>query len=98
MKIRLMRIDPNSKVGRFLGHILPGVIRPLHILWHEIIGFVFVFLVFAAWPVPSVIRYWRKFSQSGDKLAELLVSAAAVLIMAYFGITSFLRARKISRS
>jgi ABC-type nickel/cobalt efflux system permease component RcnA len=91
-----MRIDPNSKVGRFLGHVLPGVIRPLHILWHEIIGF--VFLVFAAWPVPSVIRYWRKFNQSGDKLAELLVSAAAVLIMAYFGITSFLRARKISRS
>jgi hypothetical protein len=96
MKIRLMRIDPNSKVGRFLGHVLPGVVRPLHILWNEIIGFIFI--VLAAWSVPSVIRNWREFDQHGGSLFRLLVAAFFVLIMTYFGISSFLRARKISRS
>jgi hypothetical protein len=91
-----MRIDPNSKVGRFLGHVLPGVIRPLHALWNEIIGFLFI--VLAVIPVPSLIRDWRQFDQHGSNLPKLVLGAVWVLTMAYFGISSFLRARKISRS
>ena len=33
-------------VNRFLGHVLPGIIRPMHALWNEVIGFVFIVLAF----------------------------------------------------
>ena len=32
-------------VSKFLGHVVPGVIKPLHALWNQVIGF--LFLVFA---------------------------------------------------
>jgi len=92
----MFRLDPNSKVGRFVQHVVPGVIKPLHSLWHEIIGF--LFLVLAVIPARSLINEWREFNQRGDNLSKLLLGLVWVLIMAYFGITSFLRARKISRS
>ena len=28
--------------GKFLHHILPGVVRPLHVLWNQVIGFFFL--------------------------------------------------------
>jgi hypothetical protein len=90
-----MRIDPNSKVGQFLGHVLPGVMRPLRILWNEIIGFLFICL--AVWFTPSAVRAWREFDQHGGNffwLAEFFF----IGLMLYFGLNSFLRARKISRS
>ena len=40
-------------VSSFLGHVLPGVIRPLHILWNEVLGF--LFLAMAAWSIPSAV-------------------------------------------
>jgi hypothetical protein len=92
----MFRLDPNSKVGRFVGHVVPGVVKPLHILWNEIIGFIFI--VLAAWSVPSVIRNWREFGQQGGSPFRVIVAVGFTLIMAYFGISSFLRARKISRS
>ena len=81
-----------STAKKFLGHVIPGVVRPLHILWNQVIGFFFI--VLALIPVHSIIRDWGK-DDSGPRLA-LEVSFA--LIMAGFGIHSFLRARKISKS
>ena len=34
------------------------VIRPIHILWNQVIGF--FFLVLALLPVPSAVRVWGK--------------------------------------
>ena len=28
-------------VNKFIGHVMPGVIRPLRVLWNEVIGFLF---------------------------------------------------------
>src|ERR1051326_1491944 len=42
---------------QFLGHVIPGVIRPLRILWNEVIGF--LFLVFAIGSTPAVVRSFR---------------------------------------
>jgi len=77
---------------RFLGHVIPAVIRPLHILWNQVIGF--LFLVLAVLPVPSAIRNWGK-EGSG---AHLALTIPFVLLMGWFGITSFWKARKISKS
>jgi hypothetical protein len=91
-----MMIDKSSKLGLFLSHVVPSVLKPLHSLWNEIIGFIFICLCLGA--LPSVYRDLRALDEGKGELGHLLVSAGFALIMAYFGITSFLRARKISRS
>jgi len=81
-----------STAKRFIGHVVPGVIRPVHILWNQVIGF--FFLVIAAMPVAGAIRSFGK-EGSGPRLA---LTIPFVLLMAWFGISSFWRARKISKS
>jgi len=77
---------------KFLAHVSPGVIRPIHILWNQVIGF--FFLVLALLPVPSAVRSWGK-DGSGPRLA---LTIPFVALMAWFGVSSFLKARKISKS
>ncbi len=91
-----MKIDKNSKLGLFLGHVMPGVVRPLHVLWHEVIGF--LFLVFAVWLGSSAIRALRTAATEHVSFGKIVMSIFLPALLAYFGITSFLRARKISRS
>ena len=91
-----MQIDKRSKLGRFVEHVVPGVVRPLRVLWNEIIGF--VFLCLAAWAVPSAIRNVRGLQTEQGSMGRVALSLGFLALMAYFGITSFLRARKISRS
>jgi hypothetical protein len=92
----MFRPDPNTKFGRFLGHVLPGVVKPLHILWNEIIGF--FFFIFALLPARAVMRDWQAFNQNGENLGKLSLEVIWVLVMTYFALSSFLKARKISRS
>ena len=77
-------------------HVVPGVIRPLRVLWHEIIGFIFIVLavVFGS----SAIRNFRLLQSEEVSILRLAASFFLPILMAYFGITSFLRARKASRS
>ncbi len=75
---------------------MPGVVRPLRILWNEMIGF--VFLVFAVVPLPRTWRAWREYDQTGEGLFRVVLSLIFILIMAGFGIGSFRRARKITRT
>jgi hypothetical protein len=83
-------------VRHFMHHVVPGVIRPLHVLWNEIIGF--FFLAFAVWFGSAALRSFRNLDKPGGSLFWVFVSVFAALLMLYFGVTSFLRARKISRS
>ena len=83
-------------IRSFLGHVIPGVIRPLHVLWNEIIGF--LFLVLAVMPIPSIVRNVREFEGDAGSFFRLILSFSFAGVMAYFGISSFLRARRISRS
>ncbi len=83
-------------IHKFLGHVLPGVMRPMRVLWNEVIGFLFI--VLAIWAVPSAIRNVRQFDGDAGSFFRVVLSFSFAGIMAYFGITSFLRARKISRS
>ena len=91
-----MQIDKRSKMGKFIEHVVPGVVRPMRVLWHEVIGFIFIVLavVFGS----SAIRNYHLLQSEEVSLLKLAVSFFLPALMAYFGITSFLRARKISRS
>jgi hypothetical protein len=83
-------------ISKFLSHVLPGVIRPLHTLWNEVIGFLFI--VFAVVAGFYVIRALRSFEGDIEGLFRIVLPALFGLVMGYFGVSSFLRARKISRS
>ena len=85
------------KLGRkFLGHVIPGVARPLRILWNEVIGFVFISL--ALLTLPSMWRIYRNFDGQTESLVRMGITVLFALIMLSFGIGSFRRAKKISRS
>jgi hypothetical protein len=75
----------------FFKHIVPAVVKPLHSLWNEVIGF--LFCSFAAIFGFKAISYLRE----GDN-GRMFIAACCTIIMAWYGVSSFLRARKISRS
>jgi hypothetical protein len=83
-------------VNKFVSHVMPGVIRPLRVLWNEVIGFLFV--VFALYAGASAISSIRQLDTPGRNPLKVGLSIFFGLWMAYFAITSFLRARRISRS
>jgi hypothetical protein len=80
----------------FVRHVVPRVIKPLRSLWNEVIGFLFLSLAFIG--ATSGYRIYRHFDGSPETFFRLILVACFVLIMSYYGISSFLRARKISRS
>lgn len=80
----------------FVQHVLPAVLKPARTLWHEIIGF--LFLSIAVIFFFSGLRYVREFDGSPGSIIRLAMVAFCVCLMGGYGISSFLRARKISRS
>ncbi len=85
------------KQGRqFLGFVIPAVIKPARTLWHEVIGFLFlsmaIIFVFAG------VRAVREFDGSPGAILRLAMLAFCVCLLGGYGISSFRRARKISRS
>lgn len=86
----------SSQTGKkFVQHVVPGVIKPMRVLWNEFIAFVFFAL--AVLSVPSAYRSVKSFDGDAQSLFRILLSSGFALIMLIFGVTSFLRARKISR-
>jgi succinate dehydrogenase hydrophobic anchor subunit len=81
---------------QFLQHVLPAVIRPLRVLWNQVIGF--LFLVLAAWAIPRGVRSVREFDGNIESFFRLLLTSVFIVTMAGFGIYSFWRARKAARS
>ncbi|HPU71060.1 MAG TPA: hypothetical protein PLA43_03830 [Bryobacteraceae bacterium] len=85
-----------SRGRQFLQYVLPAVMRPLRVLWNQIIGFVFV--VLAVWALPRCVESAREFDGQAGSFFRLALSALFVVIMAAFGIYSFLKARKAAKS
>ena len=85
-----------SLARKFLGNVIPGVIKPLRVLWNEIIGFMFI--VFAVIFGFSTWRRSQAFTGDLGGIVLLALSIGFVLLLAGFGLSSFLRARKIGRS
>jgi hypothetical protein len=87
----------------FVKHVVPAVVKPARILWNEVIGFVFIsFTVIFGFKAFSYARDLVRASASnsdptGD-IVRLVMAGFCTILMAYFGVTSFRRARKISRS
>jgi hypothetical protein len=79
-------------VSKFIQHVVPGVLKPLRVLWNQMIGFTYI--VFA------VVCGWRLYIElrTEAKAFPILLLGLATAMMLYFGLYSFFRARRISRS
>jgi TRAP-type C4-dicarboxylate transport system permease small subunit len=77
--------------GKFVKHVLPAAVKPVHSLWHEVLGFVFLaFAAIAGWKV------FRNLDTMGPGRLALIIPF--IIVTAAYGISSFLKARRISRS
>jgi hypothetical protein len=75
----------------FARHVVPAIVKPARTLWNEVIGF--IFLCFGVIFGFKAVRY----ALDGDH-TRLSFAVFCTVLMLWFGVGSFLRARKISRS
>jgi hypothetical protein len=80
-----------SQAGKFVKHVLPAAVKPVHSLWHEVLGF--IFLAVAGVASFNVAHHFS--SMTPGKLALII---PLIVITASYGVSSFLKARRISRS
>lgn len=80
---------------KFLAAVLPGIVRPLHSLWNEILGFLFFLL--AVLMVRPVWQGWKELDQGPEHVLRFLLSVFMLSVMLGFSIHAFLKARRISR-
>lgn len=80
----------------FFRHVIPAAIRPVHSLWHEIIGFLFI--VIAGFFGLNLFNAIRKYNGDPAQMMKIVGAAFFLILLGGYGISSFLRARKISRS
>jgi hypothetical protein len=79
------------QAGQFVKYVVPATVKPVHTLWHEVLGF--FFLAFGG------IGLW-KIVRNAAALGPVRVGILSifVIVMIVYGISSFLKARRISRS
>jgi len=86
-------------VKKFFEMVLPGVMKPLHALWNEVLGF--LFLAIAVFMVRPTWKAWQKINEGGDDgqaVVGLIGGVALMTVGLIFGIHGFWKARRISRS
>ena len=79
----------------FAKHTLPVAMRPARILWHQMIGFLFILL--AMGPANFAYKAIQGFKGDGESWTRVILSGVFIAVMLGYGISSFLRARKLSK-
>jgi hypothetical protein len=77
--------------GTFVRTVVPTAVKPLHSLWHELLGF--LFLLFAGL---AGFRMWKDAANMPP--GKILIMTVFIVVMVGYGISSILKARRISRS
>lgn len=85
-----------SKARKFLQTVVPAVVKPLHSLWNEIIGFLFI--AFAAILLRPIWRSYHEMDTDPAHFIKFLLTVFFFVVMLAFGIHGLWKARKISRS
>jgi hypothetical protein len=78
---------------RFAQHVVPEIVRPAHVAWNQAIGV--LFLVLACLPLKAVNLYQ---GAKTDFRSWVFLAASSIffIVMVSFGISSFLKARRIA--
>lgn len=92
MKLDLRTAD---LARQHFGGVAMRLWRILRSLFHEVMGF--LFLAMAVWGVIWILRVTPRFNGDSETLFKILLVGAFVLMMGAFGVSSFWRARRITR-
>lgn len=87
--------------AQFVKHVIPAVMKPTRVLWNQLIGFVFtIFTIFFGFKTVRLLIDYAKHPPADAAMPVVNLSIAVVptAVAAWFAISSFLRARRISRS
>lgn len=84
-----------SHAQKFAQHVVPEVVRPARIIWNQAIGG--VFLLFAVMFLGNAFRYFDSKTGVISNPVGLGFSLFLGVLMAVFGVSSFLKARRIGR-
>ncbi|HZQ55842.1 MAG TPA: hypothetical protein VFB14_26825 [Bryobacteraceae bacterium] len=94
--IRLAKSVKVSHAQKFAQHVVPEVVRPARIIWNQAVGA--IFLLFAVLFFGNSTRYLNGPGGPDTRnVVALFFSLFMGAVMAFFGIGSFLKARRIGR-
>jgi hypothetical protein len=85
----------NPVARKFAQHIVPHVVRPARIIWNQIIGALFIVIAFPV--LFKSYQFFHAMAGEPENGARLIFTLPLGLLLLYFGISSFLRARRLSR-
>ncbi len=92
---RLAKTVKVEHARQFATHVVPEVVRPARILWNQAIGA--VFLLFALMFFGYAVTYFHKLHTESANPLALTFSLFLGVVMAFFGISSFRKAKGIGR-
>ena len=75
----------------FVKHVVPAITKPARTLWNEVIGFVFLCIA---------VTFGFQAVRSGmhHEIGRAALAGFCTLLLGSYGISSFRKARKISRT
>ena len=85
----------------FIEHIVPAVVKPARTLWNEVIGFLFICLavMFGFGTVRSYLDFNKAAPDAAmGPLLRVVMGLFCTAIVLWYGVSSFRKARRISRS
>jgi hypothetical protein len=90
VRMKAVKRLPIRESALLIKHVVPALWKPVHSLWNEVIGFLF-FCLAVVCGFPAV-----RHLHDHDKKAYMMLPI--ILLLLWFGVDAFRRARKISRS
>jgi hypothetical protein len=93
--IRAAKTFKMTDAQRFAQHVVPEVVRPARVIWNQAIGG--IFLLFSLLFLGYSFDYYRNMSAEPKNGLGFGFSLFLGLVMAFFSITSFMKARKVAR-
>jgi type VI protein secretion system component VasK len=85
-----------STVNKKLANKWGALLKPFRVLWNQMLGL--LFLLFAALMLPYMWSAWQELPTKPDALGRLAIGGLFFLVMLFFGISSYWRARKLERT
>ena len=92
--IKIARTTSVDDAKRFAQHVVPEVVRPARVIWNQAIGA--LFFVLATPALFKAIQLYRTLDTDPQGSFRLGVALIFIAVMVFFGINSFLRARRIA--
>jgi uncharacterized membrane protein YfcA len=93
--VRAAKSFKMSDAHRFAHHVVPEVVRPARVIWNQAIGG--LFLLFTVFFLGCAFNYYRQSEVDPKSGLGFGLALFMGVVMAYFSVASFLKARKIAR-